>query len=250
LSFIPIASIATVALGNLAPARNISGQRCVSVVNGVCTAAVLNRAILIEFGGYVRKLALLFLCSCFAIISAHAQQFDVQFGVSGIHSQSASNFDITNLNNAPQSLSGGVYPSFGADFTLLHNLGVGGEVSWKASKSLYQGVLDYRPIFWDINAVYAKKVTRVGFALMAGIGGESTRFYQDTCVSVNFNGQCQNFISSNHFLTHLGGALRLYPTHSVYIAPEIHYYYVKNNVEFTSPNVVRYSLNIGYTFGK
>jgi hypothetical protein len=200
----------------------------------------------------VRKLALLFLCSFFALaVSAHAQQFDAQFGVSGIHSQSASNFDITNFDHAAQSLSGGVYPSFAADFTLFHDLGVGGEVSWKASKSLYQGFIDYRPIFWDLNAVYAKKVTRVGFALMAGIGGQSTRFYQDSCVSINpTTGQCQNFVSSNHFLTHLGGALRLYATHSVYIAPEIHYYYVKNNVEFTSPNVVRYSLNIGYTFGK
>ena len=200
----------------------------------------------------MRKLALLFLCSCFALaVSARAQQFDAQFGISGIHSQSASNFDITNLDHAAQSLSGGVYPSFAADFTLLHNLGVGGEVSWKASKGLYQGILDYRPIFWDINGVYARKVTRVGFALMAGIGGQSTRFYQDSCVSINpTTGQCQNFVSSNHFLTHLGGALRLYATHSIYVAPEIHYYYVKNNVEFTSPNVVRYSLNIGYTFGK
>ena len=111
--------------------------------------------------------------------------------------------------------------------------------------------MDYRPIFWDINAVYARKITRVCFALEGGIGGQSTRFYQNSCVSINpTTGQCQNFVSSNHFLTHLGGALRLYATHSVYIAPEIHYYYVKNNVEFTSPNVVRYSLNIGYTFGK
>jgi hypothetical protein len=199
----------------------------------------------------VRKLALLFLCSCFALaISAHAQQFDAQFGISGIHSQSATNFDITNVDHQPQSLSGGVYPSFGADFTLFHNVGVGGEVSWRASKSLYQGVIDYRPIFWDINAVYAKRVTRVGFAAMAGIGGLSTRFYTGTCTSINANGTCNNFVSSNHFLTHLGGALRLYATHSVYIGPEIHYYYVRNNVDFTSPNVVRYSLNIGYTFGK
>ena len=200
----------------------------------------------------MRKLALLFLCSCFALaVSAHAQQFDAQFGISGIHSQSASNFDITNVNNAPQSLSGGVYPSFGADFTLVHNLGVGGNVSWRATKGLYQGFIDYRPIFWDINAVYARKVTRVGFVLMGGIGGQSTRFYQDSCVSINpTTGGCQNFVSSNHFLTHLGGGLRLYATHSVYIAPEIHYYYVHNNVEFTSPNVLRYSLNIGYTFGK
>ena len=69
-------------------------------------------------------------------------------------------------------------------------------------------------------------------------------------VSINANGQCTDFVSSNHFLLHLGAALRLYVTHSVYVAPELHYYYVRNNVDFTSPNVTRYGLNIGYTFGK
>ena len=199
----------------------------------------------------MRKLALLFLCSCFALaVSAHAQQFDAQFGISGIHSQSATNFDLTNVDHQPQSLSGGVYPSVGADFTIWHNLGVGGEVSWKGSRGLYQGQIDYRPIFYDIDAVYAKKAGRAGFALMGGLGGLSTRFYTDSCVSVDFNGQCQNFVSSKHFLLHAGGALRLYVTHSWYVAPEIHYYFVRNNVDFTSPNVTRYSLNIGYTFGK
>jgi hypothetical protein len=205
-----------------------------------------------KFGGYVRRLsALLFVCSSLILAGTlHAQQVDFQFGISGIHSQSATNFDFTNFDHQPQSLSGGVYPSFAADFLLFHNLGVGGDVSWRATRGLYQGQLDYRPIFYDFDAVYARKVSRVGFAAMGGIGAQSTRFYEDTCVSINANGQCNNFISSNHFLLHLGGALRLYVTHSVYVAPEIHYYYVRNNVDFTSPNVTRYGLNIGYTFGK
>jgi hypothetical protein len=206
-----------------------------------------------KFGGYVRRLsALLFVCSSLILAGTlHAQQFDAQFGISGIHSQSATNFDPTSVDHQPQSLSGGVYPSFAADFLLFHNLGVGGEVSWRATRALYQGQLDYRPIFYDFNAVYARKVSRVGFAAMGGIGAQSTRFYESGCVSINpQTGQCNNFISSNHFLVHLGAALRLYVTHSVYVAPELHYYYVRNNVEFTSPNVTRYSLNIGYTFGK
>jgi len=200
----------------------------------------------------VKKLS--FLCVIGLCLAAagtlQAQQFDAQFGISGLHSQSASNFDITNVDHQPQSLSGGIYPGLGADFTLWHNLGVGGEVSWKASKGLYQGIIDYRPIFYDINAVYARKAGRAGVALMGGIGGLSTRFYEDTCVSINPNGTCNNFVSSNHFLMHVGGALRLYMTRSWYLAPEIHYYYVHNNVDFTSPNVARYGLNIGYTFGK
>jgi hypothetical protein len=206
-----------------------------------------------KFGGYVRRLsALLFVCSSLILAGTlHAQQFDAQFGISGIHSQSATNFDLTSVDHQPQSLSGGVYPSFAADFLLFHNLGVGGEVSWRATRALYQGQLDYRPIFYDFNAVYARKVSRVGFAAMGGIGAQSTRFYEGGCVSINTQtGQCNDFVSSNHFLLHLGAALRLYVTHSVYVAPELHYYYVRNNVDFTSPNVTRYGVNVGYTFGK
>jgi hypothetical protein len=200
----------------------------------------------------VRRLsALLFVCSSLILAGTlHAQQFDAQFGISGIHSQSATNFDPNNVDHLPQSLSGGVYPSVAADFLLFHNLGVGGEISWRATRALYLDTLDYRPIFYDFNAVYARKVSRVGFAAMGGIGAQSTRFYEGGCVSINANGQCTDFVSSNHFLLHLGAALRLYVTHSVYVAPELHYYYVRNNVDFTSPNVTRYGLNIGYTFGK
>lgn len=200
----------------------------------------------------MRKLSAIAVFFSFLLLSGvvHGQQVDAQFGISGFHGTSANNFDLTNFDHSPQSLSGGVYPSVGADFLLWHDLGFGGEVAWKASRGLYQGIADYRPIFYDINAVYAKKVSRVGFALMAGIGSENIRFYTDQCVSLNANGGCNNFVSSKHFLTHLGGALRLYVTRSVYVAPEIHYYYVRNNVEFTSPNATRYGLNIGYTFGK
>src|SRR5947209_4657040 len=204
-------------------------------------------------GGYVRRLsALLFVCSSLILAGTlHGQQVDFQFGISGIHSQSATNFDFTNVDHFPQSLSGGVYPGVGADFMVWHNLGLGGEVSWRATRGLYLGSLDYRPILWDLNAVYGRKTARVGFAAMGGIGGLSTRFYENGCVSINpTTGQCSNFVSSNHFLTHLGADLRLYVTRSVYVGPEIHYYYVRNNVDFTSPNVTRYGLNIGYTFGK
>ena len=87
----------------------------------------------------MRKLsALLFVCSSLILTETlHAQQVDAQFGISGIHSQSATNFDFTNLDHQPQSLSGGVYPSFGADFLLWHNLGLGGEVSWRATRGLF-----------------------------------------------------------------------------------------------------------------
>ena len=175
-----------------------------------------------------------------------AQEIDAQFGLSGIKAPSASNFIFTNTNFSPQSLDGGVYPDVGADFILWHNLGINGEATWKASRGLYQGQVPYRPILWDLNAVFSRKITRVGFAAMGGIGAESIRFY----VAPSCGLQCTNFVSSNHFLGHVGAALRLYVTPSIYVAPEIHEYFIHNNQEFTSGHATRYSLNVGVTFGK
>ena len=199
----------------------------------------------------MKKLSIsLFLCSfLLAAGTLHAQQIDAQFGLSWFHSPSATNFDQTSTDHSPQSLSNGVYPSIAADFIIFHNLGFNGEVAWKGSRANYQDTYPYRPIFYDFNAVYARKVSRVGFALMGGIGAESLRFYQNQIVSCN-GISCTNYVSSNHFLGHVGGALRLYVTHSVYVAPEIHEYFVHNNIEFTSGAATRYGVNVGFTFGK
>lgn len=192
----------------------------------------------------------LFMCSSLLLVGTlNAQQIDAQFGLSWFHTPSAASLSPTSTDHLPQSLSNGVYPSIAADFILVHNLGFNGEVTWKGSRALYQGFEPYRPIMYDFNAVYAKKVTRVGFALMGGIGAESIRFYQNQIVSCN-GISCTNYVSSNHFLAHVGGALRLYATHSVYIAPEIHEYFVHNNLEFTSAAATRYGLNVGFTFGR
>ena len=179
-----------------------------------------------------------------------AQQIDAQFGISGINAPSATNFNANDLSHSPQSLSGGVYPGFAADFIVWHNLGFNGEVSWKASQGQYQGSVPYRPILYDFNGVYVRRFGRAGFALMGGLGAESIRFYGNFAANCNNFGQCTNYVSSNHFLGHVGGALRLYVTHSVYVAPEAHFYFVHNNLEFTSDHATRYGLNIGYTFGR
>ena len=198
----------------------------------------------------MRKLsAVLFVCSTLFLVGrVHAQQIDAQFGLGAVHSKSVNNFDFSDFNHSPQEVGGGVFPSLGGDVVLWNNVGVGGQVAWKGGQGFYSlAGLNYRPIIWDIDATYARRAGRVGFAGMAGIGGESIRFYGiQSCNSFS----CQNFVSTNHFLTHLGAALRLYATRSIYVAPQLDYYYVKNNQEFTTNNVTRYSINIGFTFGK
>lgn len=198
-----------------------------------------------------RLFAVLLLFSSISFVSTlqAQQQIDAQFGISGMNAPSATTFDLNDFDHSPQSLTGGVYPSFATDFIIWRNLGFNGEVAWRASRATYQDLTPYRPIFYDFNAVYAKKTGRLGVVAMGGIGAQSTRFYGDF-VNCNNSGQCTNYVSSNHFMGHVGGGLRLYLTNSVYLAPEAHLYFVHNNVEFTSARATRYGLNIGYTFGR
>ena len=223
------------------------------LLNKNSVAARATERLSFELGGILKRLfAALFWLSSISLVGAlHAQQqIDAQFGINGINAPSASNLNANTLDHSPQSLSGGVYPSFAADFIIWHNLGFNGEVAWRATRALYQDdpTLPYRPIFYDFNAVYARKAGRVGFTAMGGIGAESVRFYGNFQNCNNLG--CTNYVSSNHFLGHVGGALRLYMTKSVYLAPEAHFYFVHNNIEFTSAHATRYGLNIGYSFGR
>src|SRR5262249_51766024 len=104
----------------------------------------------------LKKLLLLFAASCVSLVitcSARAQQFDVGFGVGTVVAPSASS---AASSHTPQTLSGGAYPSFGADFLFWKKyLGVGGEVSWRASQNTNIFFQPYRPIFYDFNFVAA-----------------------------------------------------------------------------------------------
>src|SRR2546430_14953891 len=98
---------------------------------------------------------------------AQAQEFDAAFGVGTLTAPSASS---ASGNYAPQSLSGGAYPSFRGGFLFRGRLGVQGEVAWRASRGIYGGLQADRPIFWEFNGIYVPKFGKLGAAeLMAGI---------------------------------------------------------------------------------
>lgn len=185
-----------------------------------------------------------FLVMTFALIfllgrPAHAQQFDLSFGVSGLTGPS-STADL-------QTIGGGAYPTFGMDFLFYHNLGVGFNAAFRANQNLYQGQLPFRPFFYDVDAVYAPPLgKRAQLELSAGIGAESIRFYTPT-FQCSFTG-CTNFVSSNHFLGQFGAAIRLYVTPKIFIRPEAHLYAVHNNVEFSGSRATRFGMSIGYSF--
>jgi len=177
----------------------------------------------------------------------HAQQFDVGFGVDTI---SAPSTNVTStFVGSTQSLTGGAYPIFSADYLLKRHFGIQGEVAWRAAQNLYLGFEPYRPIFFDFNAIYSRKINRyVAPELAAGIGAESVRFYQNY-FNCSFFGGCTNYVTSTHFLGDVGGGLRLYVHGNFFVRPEAHLYWIHNNVEFSSNHATRYGISIGYTFG-
>lgn len=188
------------------------------------------------------------ICVLFLITAtAYSQQVDIAIGAGTV---SAPSSNISNVfTQFKQTLSGGNFLTISGDALIHKSMGVQGEVSWRTSRTNYGGVLPYRPLFWDFNAIYAPRFNKfLGAEVMAGIGAESARFYtgQGNC---SYFGGCTNYVSSNHFMGDFGGGIRLYPIGNFFIRPEARLYLINNNQEFSSGHAVRYGISIGYSFG-
>ncbi|ABF42693.1 hypothetical protein Acid345_3692 [Candidatus Koribacter versatilis Ellin345] len=176
----------------------------------------------------------------------HAQQLDAGFGVFTL--VAPSNTTLTSTSFTPQSIGGGAFPAVSANYLWKNHLGIQGEVTWRASDNVYGGYQPFRPILYDFNAMYAPYLGKhVELELLGGIGGQSSRFY-NAYYQCTFYG-CSDYSSSNHFLGHVGGGIRFYVWHRVFVRPEAHAYFVHNNWEFNSGQSQRYGVSIGYSFG-
>jgi hypothetical protein len=190
----------------------------------------------------LKKLSFLVVAFCAFFLlgsAAQAQQFDLSFGVSG----------VTGAKSAPplQTVGGGAYPNIGLDFLFFKNLGVGFDAAFRAKQNLYQGFQPFRPFFYNVDAVYAPSLgKRVQIDLRGGIGAESVRFYTATLQCSTFGG-CTNFVSSNHFLGHMAGGVRLYTWRNIFLEPKADLYVVHNNVEFTGSRATRFGVSIGWS---
>ncbi|HEX6803289.1 MAG TPA: hypothetical protein VF133_06375 [Terriglobales bacterium] len=178
-------------------------------------------------------------------VSLQAQELDLGLGFGTLKAPAASTNSSTSIFFP--SLSGGLYTSFSGTVRLKHFIGFNAEAAWRTRQAVYGGVQPYRPLFYDFNADYGKTWhKKVGADVMAGIGAESLRFYTPyyTCGFTS----CSNYQSINHFAFHIGGDLRYYVWHGVFIRPEAHYYIIHNNNEFNKVNASRFAIAIGYSF--
>ena len=192
----------------------------------------------------MRTLALLtIVCICAGF--AHAQQIDVAVGIGGLLS---SKYNTASQAYLPATEKGGTYPSFSADVIFKNRLGINGEVAVRAQQGLYNGYQGFRPILYDVNALFAPQFGEKATAeFTAGIGGESIRFYDQ--FSHCYYQTCLTHVSSNHFLAHAGAGFRYYFWHSFFIRPEAHLYWIDKNTQFSSNFVGRVGASVGYTFG-
>jgi opacity protein-like surface antigen len=181
---------------------------------------------------------------------AAAQQVDIAVGGSTLKSSSPNS---AALNFQQPAEKNGTYVGVSADIVGFKNrrLGFNIETAWRYKQTTYPfNGETYRPIFTDVNVLFQPRIgKKLGLDLMAGVGIASTRFNIPAVTSCSTpTGGCINYTSSNHFMEHLGGGVRYYVWHNIFVRPEIHYYHIQNNVEFHSPNVFRLGASVGYTF--
>jgi hypothetical protein len=179
---------------------------------------------------------------------ASAQQGDITAGGSTLMSVNRPS-DLASFQ--PPQEKNGTYVSLGADiFHVWRRYGLNIESSWRYRQGNYYGYETYRPIFTDGNVLYQYKLARkTKLDLMGGIGVASNRF--DLLAGCASPG-CVNYISSNHFMEHLGFGVRYDVWHRlphVFVRAEGHYYHIQNNLGFDTNSVFRVGASVGYNFG-
>jgi len=192
-----------------------------------------------------------FACAALATFSnsAQAQKIDLAFGLSTIDAPSASSCGTCDGNPyLPQSLTGGAYPGFSGDVLFWHNLGFGAEVFWRGTSSqnyLEPGSgVNFRPVFYNFNAVYSAKLApHIAAELVGGIGASDTHFSQSSIF-----GNSGVLSTSNHFDADFGGGLKLYAHGGFFIRPEARFYIIHNETNYSSNHATRVGVSIGYTF--
>jgi len=205
----------------------------------------------------IRMFAILSLVLLGAVQFADAQNASVFFGLGSAHdsatNQPLDTFGDGTLFNTPTL--GGTFVRLGGDVMVRPKLGFGADFSFRASQGAYAG-LNYRPLFYDFNAIYqplGNTSSKIVPELQGGLGGVDLKFYlpQSSCDQFAGCSSSNLFLeSSHHFQLHLGGGVRFYVKGGIFVRPQVDVHWVHNFFQFGSDWAPEYSVAVGYTFGR
>jgi len=180
-----------------------------------------------------------------------AQEVDGYVGLgtarAGSNGQQINTFGDGNLY-ATGSL-GGTFTDWGFNVFFGKQVGVGWTGSWKWSSGDYAG-LGYHANFQVFDGIYQPapiRTKRFAPELRAGIGLTSVHFDYNDPVSC---AQVPGCPDARFFLAHLAVAARFYVTDHVFLRPAVDVHYVHDFYPFGSNWVPRYSMSVGYSFGR
>ncbi len=184
-----------------------------------------------------------------------AQSANVYFGVGTATAESSNaqidTFGTGNPYTTP-SLTGAMLDA-GATVMFTKHVGVGADLSWRASRGDYAGIL-YRPFFYNFDGVWAPVSTKhFEPEVHLGLGGMHIgySFNQTECDPFGgCNTSNESVETSSHFQVHGALAARLYLTDHVFVRPAVDAHYVNNLFQFGSNWVPEYSVGLGYSFAR
>jgi hypothetical protein len=214
----------------------------------------------------IRVLPLLLILFVAGARPACAQQVAAYFGMG-----TATNGATTSPGCSPQFLfdgvtgacepaptMGGVFGVLGGDVMFSPHLGVNVEDAFRFAQAAFLPLagLNVRPSFYDFNAVYqpGPANSRIAPVIEGGIGGAKLSVYinQQACATTTICvNQSQFLTSSNHFQVHGALGVKFYARGNMFIKPQVDFHYAPNlDKEYASNFVPRYTVSVGYTFGR
>jgi hypothetical protein len=161
-------------------------------------------------------------------------------------------FDGLLCENGPTM--GGLFGEFGADFMFRPKLGINAEYAWRFSRATFLAgdSLDFRPVFYDVNALWQPFGKRVAPVLEGGFGEATIKLYSTgtPITGVTDRSTFPAGSNTNHFQLHGAIGLKFYFRGNLFVKPEFDLHYVtKLTDQFGRNLVIGYMVQVGYSFG-
>jgi hypothetical protein len=160
-------------------------------------------------------------------------------------------FDGLICENGPAM--GGLFGEAGVDVMFRPKLGVSAEYAWRFSRAAFLPAdsLDFRPSFYDVNALWQPFGKRVAPVLEGGLGEAKIRLYSTgtPITGVTNRSSFSAGSDTNHFQLHGAIGLKFYLRGNVFVKPELDLHYVtKFTDQFGRNLVIGYMIQVGYSF--